>query len=287
MAGHDSLRKHGWPDGHTGEGYYRRLEANFDWYSAEYDASIAGNIIEGYLRSVSTKTLESLFREDDRVLEVGCGTGIETIEMLKRGVHVHAVDISSRMIERLSRKAEEAGLGHMLSVSRGRASGIASMGKDAGLFDGVVTTFGAFSSEPHIGDFISGAHALLKPGGLLVAGFWNRFCLFEMLLYGMELRRRRLSERLRGLSTRGNCRFSLETRSYSVHDFRRLTDGMFSTVMVKGLPVLSPPPDFARRLERWGGLLPLLLRLDERVNGLPLLNRLGDYSLVVARKKMN
>ncbi len=267
------------------EAYYNRLRANFDWYSAKYDEMIAHNDIECYIRNASCNTLLSLFGNGDSVLEVGCGTGQESIRLLGKGIRLHVIDISSGMIDVLKRKADEQNVAGLLSTSIGRASDLPSLVGGHDLFDGVFSTFGAINSEPDIEMFINGVDRVLRPGGHFVAGVWNRFCLFEILLYGATFRWRRLSGRLRGLSKKGDSRFFIDTMSYSVGDFKHLLGNRFTTLWVQGLSVIAPPPDFANKLKKLNLPLGLLLRADKRLGELALFRLLGDFSLIVARKK--
>src|SRR5665647_1582393 len=44
------------------------------------------------------KMLSSILHENDRILELGCGTGYFTRELVKLNVHVTAIDISPELI---------------------------------------------------------------------------------------------------------------------------------------------------------------------------------------------
>lgn len=266
------------------ETYYRRVEANFDWYASKYDAAIRTNTIEDYIRKVSSREILGQFRTGDLVLEVGCGTGQETMYLLRSGIRVHAIDISSKMIELLRERAEKEGVLDMLSTTRCRASDIGRLFTQQAIFDGVFSTFGAINSEPLIQQFLSGVRSVLKPGGIFIAGVWNRFCLIEMLLYGFTLRKHKLSGRISGMSHRGESRFPLDTMSYSVADFGRMLKGEFKILQVIGLPVVVPPPDFFTKMARLHIPIIPLVRVDFRVHGWPVLNRLGDFSLIVSKR---
>jgi ubiquinone/menaquinone biosynthesis C-methylase UbiE len=60
--------------------------------------------------------LPDLFAGADRVLEIGAGTGIFTLDLARHCRQVVAVDISSRMLAVLQRKALAAGIGNIVPV---------------------------------------------------------------------------------------------------------------------------------------------------------------------------
>ena len=86
------------------------LEAAFDAVAKDYDRHIFGNPINTWLRNVSVAVMSQLFKPGDTVLEVGCGTGTETLSLAKRGIRVVATDISSKMVNVLNAKAKESGV---------------------------------------------------------------------------------------------------------------------------------------------------------------------------------
>jgi ubiquinone/menaquinone biosynthesis C-methylase UbiE len=54
-----------------------------------------------------------------RVLEVGCGAGFLSVELAKRGLHVHAIDSTESMVELTRQHSEECGITELLSVGIG------------------------------------------------------------------------------------------------------------------------------------------------------------------------
>ena len=89
---------------------YGDLEAAFDSVATDYDHHIFDNPINTWLRNVSIGMMAQIFEPGQTVLEVGCGTGTETLSLARKGVRVIASDISQKMLDVLSRKASAAGL---------------------------------------------------------------------------------------------------------------------------------------------------------------------------------
>src|SRR2546421_382505 len=88
--------------------YYRAVEALFDQSAPMYDRVVQSNRFDRHLRTVALELLRTQFRPGDRVLELGCGTGLETIPLAESGVEIVALDISRGMLQELNRKARSA-----------------------------------------------------------------------------------------------------------------------------------------------------------------------------------
>ncbi|MGF1656114.1 MAG: class I SAM-dependent methyltransferase [Verrucomicrobiales bacterium] len=125
---------------------------------AVYDASHADF---RDMEAESQALLDTLgLRPGDGVIDFGCGTGTFALAAAKRGLRVHAVDVSQAMLARAKSKAEGvAGIEF-------HHAGFLSYQHKGDLADAVVTTF-AFH---HLPDFWKGIalkriHAMLKDGG--------------------------------------------------------------------------------------------------------------------------
>jgi len=75
---------------------------------ADYDRGIA-LLTMGRIRRVYERVV-SMIQPNDRVLEVGCGTGALALRCARRGAQLTAVDISPRMLAVARRRASAAGL---------------------------------------------------------------------------------------------------------------------------------------------------------------------------------
>jgi ubiquinone/menaquinone biosynthesis C-methylase UbiE len=83
----------------------RRL---FDEWPEKYDqwfTTPIGRLIKEYESEVILELLSP--RNEERILDVGCGTGIFTLDILALGTHVVGLDISPSMLRRARQKAKE------------------------------------------------------------------------------------------------------------------------------------------------------------------------------------
>lgn len=239
---------------HT-ENYFKWLESEFDSVSADYDGHITGNSINMLLRDRSLWLMRNTFDKCHTLLEIGCGSGMETIPMLREGHEILAVDISSSMLEVVREKAKREGLSEALNTMKLRAGEISKVSSiySPGSFEGCYSTYGALNCEPSLDGIPRAIHSLLAEGGKFVAGVFNKYCLTESLGYSLSFRPRRALRRLRNPIEEGNSRFCVDVYSYSAGEFRRIFAPYFSIHSTIGVPVILPPSDldsYARKFSR-------------------------------------
>lgn len=134
-----------------------------------YDGLAAGYDDEQFHSGVSmSRTMEqrlfservpTLFAGAHRVLEIGAGTGIFTLEIARNCAEVLAVDISGNMLEQLKRKAEKEGIGN-IRVVKGNVEEMAP----AGPFS-VVCAFSALEYLTDLPGFLKRLSGQVEPGG--------------------------------------------------------------------------------------------------------------------------
>src|SRR5580704_3887313 len=83
--------------------------APFDAIADRYDQTFTASRIGRAQRASVWQELGNAFRPGDRVLEIGCGTGVDACFLAERGVKVLACDSSAQMIAVTTRRVNEAG----------------------------------------------------------------------------------------------------------------------------------------------------------------------------------
>ena len=158
---------------------YAELEAAFDGVAENYDHHIMDNEMNLWLRNRSVNLLKRSFRPGETVLEIGCGTGTETLSLAEYGVSVIASDISSKMLRVLSRKASRLRLEGRVKTLHARPYELREKLKLAGVaeIDGAYSTYGAINTDPLLPQLFSDLASIIRPKGVLILGVWNKYCL--------------------------------------------------------------------------------------------------------------
>jgi demethylmenaquinone methyltransferase/2-methoxy-6-polyprenyl-1,4-benzoquinol methylase len=104
---------------------------------------------------------------DQRVLDVGCGTGALALRMARRGARVKAIDVSSEMLEMAAQRMRDEGLGDRVELVE---MGVAELdGEAAGGYDVVASGLCLSElSDDEVAYALQQARRVLVPGGLLL-----------------------------------------------------------------------------------------------------------------------
>ncbi len=266
--------------------YYDEVEALFDRAAPVYDQLVEGDRLNIHLRKVSQRLLRQLFLPGTRVLEIGCGTGLETIPMAQTGVDVVAIDISAKMLEELNKKIRALSLRDRIESRKGSASELAAVVDEfgPGSFDGAFSHFGALNCEPHLDAVPAALHRLVKPNGRISLGILNRTCLAEMFLFTLGLRPRRALARLHSAIPFGASQFGVRVFPYGPGEVRRLFAPYFAAERTFGVSVFVPPAHLGRRFRSHPRLLSMLEAFDDSLASRPMFRNLGDYFLMELRR---
>ncbi|MDQ6671715.1 MAG: class I SAM-dependent methyltransferase [Chloroflexota bacterium] len=243
----------------------------YDAIAAVYDEQVRGD--EWMRRALHAHYLR-VFRAGDRVLDVGCGTGIDAIVLARRGVRVLAIDGSAGMIARVQDKIAAE---HASSLVQARVLDIQDLSRlGESPFDGLISAFASLSSVPHLARFAEDAARLVRPGGRLVLHLLNRFSAWEWL--GCVLHHKWSAARQVGWQTTRTFAIGGQAVQHWLYFADAAYRGYFAADFHLrgryGLGALRPPHT-VRRLP--SAHVHALEWLDVRLGGLPLLRNAGRF----------
>lgn len=265
--------------------YYEHVERAFDQSAPRYDTRFFRYSTDVWMRRVSLAVLLDTFKEGDRVLEIGCGTGVETLRLARAGISVLATDISEEMLSILRRKAEHHGLEERVQTRRMAAHEVERMVQE-GPLDGAFSSFGALNCEPRLQTLPAALHRLLLPKANFICSVVNKLCLTEILFYLAKGDPERGVARARSptyvrASRNGE---KIPTFAYSVGEFMEIFRPFFEPNLTMGLAVVLPPPHL-QWIPRKFGVQSRAEALESKIGGAFPFNRLGDHFLVRMRRK--
>lgn len=226
-----------------------------------------------WMRSVLWRHYGRIFGPRDRILDVGCGIGSDTLYLAELGLRMTGLDLSARMAARLETEARRRGR-EISDLVQIRVAETADLSTWPGhYFHGIVSSFGTLNTVWNVGGFAVQAARLLLPRGRLVfhvlapGDFWERRRRFSLEGRQEALRyfhRRHRTKRIAGLPVRHRVISSSEI-------YHRYFEPHFHLRQRYGLGFLAPehvmrklPARIAGLIGRLeaaaGGLRPFLLR---------------------------
>jgi SAM-dependent methyltransferase len=246
----------------------------------EEDAETAGNQVFARYRQVSLGMLCDAFSPGDRVLDFGCGSGLEATYLALWGVEVIAVDVLPQRVDAARERARSMGVGDMVDarvISPGGLSDLADQ-LGSGSLDGAYSSFGPLNCEPDLGTVARSMGSLLRKGAPLVASVMNRACAFEMGRFLAMGRPREAFRRFHvvGSTTGGG---DVTVRYYNLRDLESAFGQWFTLEGSRGL-LKMPTPEADPLFRKLPGYLDWAMGFDLRS-----LAGLGDHLFVVMRRR--
>ena len=256
----------------------------FDSVAADYDSTLGNNALIQQMRSRMMQTIERNLPRGARLLDLGCGTGIDAAYLAARGYEIHALDSSPAMVARTRERLEQARLTNQVRADN---IGIHELERlDARNFDGAYSDLGPLNCVPDLRG-VSRALALeLKPNGLLIASVLGRYVPWEILYYALRGDFQRLRVRFKRESVPVAMNgLRVWTNYYTPREFVRAFTNEFELLSLCALALFAPPPYLIHMYEKFPRTVAWLERLDRLLGYKPLFREAGDHFLILLRKK--
>jgi len=248
----------------------------FDAMADAYDDVFTFTPIGRAQREQVWRFADQLFLPGMNILELNCGTGEDALHFGQRGVHVTAIDASSRMIARARLRASGLNLpiqfsclsSELLTALRPR------------VFDGIFSNFSGLNCVRDLYQVARSLKFLLASGSSALLCLSTRFCLWESAWYGVRAQFGKATRRWSGRSVVRVCDSDVEVLYPTIHELRNVFEPWFRICGVSGIGIFVPPTYLSGRLQHGGRVLENLAEIDRLVCRLPLFRVIGDHMLL-------
>lgn len=251
----------------------------FSRQSRVFDELDEAPLIQWVRERVRSATMRWL-RPGARLLEINCGTGIDSLWFAERGMEVTATDDAPGMLAEMEHKvAVRPGL----RIDHRRCSFL-ELDRLAPLqADAVFSNFGGINCTDKLKDVLTGIDARLVPGGICALVIMPRFSPWELveILRGnaafafRRYRRGGASARVEGVPFR--CWY------HDVSDVRGALPG-YTVLDRMALSFFMPPPHLGPFAARYPGFTRFTTRLERALCRWPFIRSRGDHYLIILRK---
>jgi SAM-dependent methyltransferase len=263
----------------------RETRDAFDSVAPDYDGPRGNNSLIQDMRSEMWRWLDLAFPQPSRLIDLGCGTGLDAVRMARLGHFVTATDWSPLMVQRTQRRVESERLGELVQAVVVGGQDLQRLdGRVA--YDGVYSNLGPLNCVPDLRDVSRECARLVRPGGKLVFTVVGRLCPWELGHYLLRGKWRRATVRLTHKTVPvGMNNHTIWTRYYGPRELYRAFRTEFRLQSFRGVCVFAPPPYLTSFREKHPDWYARLWRLDRLTSGWPALRALGDHFLIVLERR--
>jgi SAM-dependent methyltransferase len=260
----------------------------FDAISARYDQLFSPHVnpLVTLMRERVYRACARHFRAGSTLLELGCGTGEDTLALTALGHRIVAADPAPGMIAEAQVKLAAVGRTDAVTFVNKSAADLGADWPGLGLtVDGVFSNFAPLNCELSLRPVRQLLENALRPGGCFVGVVLPRVCPLEIALFLARGDPRTALRRFRRAPVADVEGKQFAMRYYGASDFDRALGAKFRRVETRSLGLFLPPLSFGPAFARVPGLLKALAAVEDRTGGLPGLRRMGDHVLLAYERR--
>ncbi|HXU64337.1 MAG TPA: class I SAM-dependent methyltransferase [Polyangia bacterium] len=260
----------------------------FDALAPRYDAlfSPAANPLVGLMRARVHAVLARHFKPATKLLELGCGTGEDTLALAERGHTLVAADPAPAMLARAQAKLRTAGRSEAVRFVQAGAAALADQWPGLGArVEGAFSNFAPLNCELSLDPVRRLLEQALPPGGRFVGVVLPRLCPLEVALFLARGQPRTALRRFRRHPEADVDGVRFPMRYYGARDFDAALGAGFRRIETRSLGLALPPLSFGPGLARAPRLMAALAGVEDRLAGLPGLSRMGDHIVLVYERR--
>lgn len=245
----------------------------YDEVAAEYDRRLDSDA-DAQIRRTLHEHYALYIRDGSRVIDVGCGSGVDAVALARRGCLVTAIDASPEMVALTNRRAQRASV-HERVVAKLQTIEALTLHDEP--VDAIISAYAALNTQESLGPFAQYCARTLRPGGIVVIHVLNRWWWLDVPRLARRGQRpfaSRIAPQIGGVRLRHH--------RFTMVDFRDAFGSSFEHLVHRAAPLFGS----ATILNRTPRMVSLALRSADGYLGAAWPFRgVGEFLLVVLRKR--
>ena len=260
----------------------QQVSEAFSRQSVVFDDIYETNPITLWMRNKFRNEVLRFIKPGDPILELNCGTGIDTLFFAQKGYKILATDNSAGMLERLSEKISKNGLQHLISIGKHSFNDLAGMaGRKFGY---IYSNFGGLNCTDDLAKFLKDIDNLLLPGGYFTFTIMPKVCPWEMLEF-FKSRKEVAFRRFKKDGAMAHIEgVYFKCYYYNPSFIIKNMGKKYRLSALTGLASFVPPPSMEHFPGKYPKLFSLLKKIEEPVCRIFPFNRWCDQYVITMQK---
>lgn len=250
-----------------------------DKIAESYDDILNNNSFSVILRPVFRNILVQNIQPGNNILDLGCGTGEDSIFFSKKGFNVTGVDISPKMIEIARDKSASKDYKKKLQFICSDMESF--LQENANKFDAIISNFNAVNYVRDLKSFSENTSASLNKNGKLIFTVLNKLSISEVFYNFVRLNFKRswkaIFNRKELLITDLDINFPGSFSSFFKDQFR--------VKRITGIGIFIPPHNLTGMYNKLSFAIPLLLWLEKLTASVFPFYCFSDHYIIEMQKK--
>ncbi|MNU68672.1 ubiquinone/menaquinone biosynthesis methyltransferase [compost metagenome] len=235
----------------------------FSQQSLVFDTIYRENLLSEYMRQQFRTELLRTLKKDAHILELNCGTGMDTVFFAEQGYKIFAIDNAEGMLQQLRHKVHTLQLRDRIEVQRCNFEHLETL--QPRKFDHIYSNFSGLNCTEHLDKVLQSFRPLLNPGGKVSLVIMPRICPWENIM-ALKGKWKTAFRRFKKNGTIAHIEgVHFKTWYYNPSYVIRTLKPDFKLLSLKGICITVPPPFIENFVERYPRWFSVLQGIDRRI----------------------
>ena len=255
----------------------------FGRQSVVFDKIYTENLLSEYMRKKFRQELLKYLEYDAKILELNCGTLLDTVYFASLGYTILATDNSEGMLKQIAQKVADMDLQHKIKIRQCDFEHLEQLQPER--FNHIYSNFSGLNCTENLDKVLLQMKPLLLPKGKISMVIMPKICPWEiaMLLKG------KFKTAFRRMNANGTTAHiegvHFKTWYYNPSYVLKTMKQDYNLLSLKGISITVPPPFIEYFGERYPKLFSFLERIDSRIENHYPFNRCCDQYMITLQLK--